>query len=128
MRQTISLRDSQVLFTEEHEGTAIHHKVTPQDGDIVVHKKRISGFSGSSLDHILHAKRANHLIITGFATSGIVLNTIREAADKDYHLTILSDACADPRPEVHEFLMKEIFPSSGEVITTDEWVASQGKE
>jgi nicotinamidase-related amidase len=49
------------------------------------------------------------------------LSTLREAADKDYQVTVLSDACADPEPEVHDFLVKNVFPFSGEVFTTNEW-------
>jgi nicotinamidase-related amidase len=118
------IKDTGFMFTEEHEGTALHHIITPQDGELVLHKKRISGFAGSDLDMVLKAKKAHHLIITGFATSGIVLNTVREAADKDFQITVLADACADPDPEVHDFLVKRIFPASGEVTTTDNWVSS----
>ncbi len=115
------------LFTEEHEGTAVHQAVAPKEGELVLPKRRVSGFAGSDLEMVLKAKNTHHLVISGFATSGIVLNTIREAADKDYQLTILSDACADPVSETHDFLMKKIFPASGEVITTEEWTKSLTK-
>jgi nicotinamidase-related amidase len=118
------IKNGGVMFTEGHEGTALHHTITPEEGELILHKKRVSGFAGSDLDMILKAKNAGHLVIAGFATSGIVLNTVREGADKDYHITVLSDACADMAPETHNFLMEKIFPASGSVVTTDEWAGS----
>lgn len=34
--------------------------------------------------------------MAGVATSGVILSTFTLAADEDYGITILSDACADP--------------------------------
>jgi nicotinamidase-related amidase len=115
------VKDSGYMFTEGHEGTAPHHTIAPKEGELILHKKRVSGFAGSDLDMVLKANHVDHLLITGFATSGIVLNTVREGADKDYRITVLSDACADMDTEVHDFLVKRIFPASGNVLTTDEW-------
>jgi nicotinamidase-related amidase len=61
------------------------------------------------------------LILTGIATSGIVLSTIREAFDKDYQQTVLSDACADTEEEVHQFLVQKIFPKQADVRTIEDW-------
>ncbi|MFZ0171687.1 MAG: isochorismatase family protein, partial [Acidimicrobiales bacterium] len=36
----------------------------------------------------------------GIATSGVVLSTTREAADRDFRLVVLSDGCRDADPEV----------------------------
>lgn len=112
------------LFTEDHEDTALYHSIIPKEGEHILHKKRISGFAGSDLDMVLKAKNVGHLVISGISTSGVVLSTVREGADKDYHITVLSDACADRVPETHDFLMKKIFPASSDVMTTDEWVSS----
>jgi nicotinamidase-related amidase len=116
------IKEAGSLFTEGHEGTALHAAVAPREGEMVVHKKRVSAFAGSDLDMLLRSKNVHHLLLTGFATSGIVLSTVREGADKDYQITVLSDACADPDTEVHDFLVRKIFPASGDVMTTGEWV------
>ena len=118
------IKASKVMFTPSHEGTLVHSAIEPMPGDIIVHKKRVSAFAGSDLEIILRAHKAEHLVLSGFSTNGVVLSTLREAADKDYHLTVLSDACADPDPQLHDFLVNKVFPFSGEVVTTDEWVES----
>ena len=116
------IKASKVMFTPSHDGTLIHPAIEPMPGDVIVLKKRVSAFAGSDLEIILRAQKAEHLVLSGFSTSGVVLSTAREAEDKGYHLTVLSDACADPDPQVHDFLIKRVIPSSGIVLTTDEWV------
>jgi nicotinamidase-related amidase len=95
--------------------------IKPAEGDVVVTKRRVSAFSGSDLEVLLRAYDARHLILTGIATSGVVLSTIREAADKDYQLTVLSDLCADFDPEVHTVLTEKVFPRQATVTTAKEW-------
>ena len=91
-------------------------------GDIVVRKHRVSAFSGSDLNMILRANGITHLVLSGIATSGVVLSTVVEAADKDYQLTVLSDLCSDFDDDVHDVLMSKYFPKRGDVITSQEWL------
>jgi nicotinamidase-related amidase len=46
---------------------------------------------------------------------------VREAADKDYQLTVLKDACLDSDAEVHRVLMEKIFPRQADVVTVQAW-------
>lgn len=98
--------------------------MTPAEGDVVVAKKRVSAFAGSDLEVLLRAQDIRHLVLGGIATSGVVLSTVREASDKDYTLTVLSDLCADMDAEVHRVLLEKVFPRQAEVMTTAEWIAS----
>ena len=106
------------------EWAKIHPDVAPLADEVIVTKRRVSAFTGSDLEVILRAQNYQHLVLTGIATSGVVLSTTREAADKDYRITILSDACADGDQEVHHVLTTKVFPRQAEVITTDEWIKS----
>jgi nicotinamidase-related amidase len=96
-------------------------------GEMVVTKRRVSAFAGSDLEVILRGHRIDHLVLTGIATSGVVLSTLREAADKDFRISVLSDACADRDSEVHNVLMGKVFPRQAEVLTTEQWVIGLGK-
>jgi nicotinamidase-related amidase len=96
-------------------------ELTPLPADIVVTKRRISAFTGSDLEVVLRAQNIRHLVLTGIVTSGIVLSTVREAADKDYRLTVLSDGCADRDEEVHRVLTTKVFPRQADVMTVEEW-------
>ncbi len=65
-------------------------------------------------------------MITGFATSGIVLSTVREAADKDYRQIVLSDSCEDTDAATHQFLLNNILNKQATVLTTREWADALG--
>lgn len=95
--------------------------LAPADKDLVVTKRRYSAFTGSDLEVVLRAQGIRHLVLTGVSTSGVVLSTLREAADKDYRLTVLSDGCGDADEEVHRVLTTKVFPKQAEILTVDEW-------
>jgi nicotinamidase-related amidase len=99
----------------------VHEELAPMPGEITVIKRRISAFTGSDLEVVLRAFSIQHLILTGVSTSGVVLSTLREAADKDYKLTVLKDCCADGDEEVHRVLTNKIFTRQADVMTVDEW-------
>ena len=98
----------------------IHPAVKPLEGEVVVGKHRVNALYGTALDLILRANDRNTLIILGYATSGVVLSTVRFAADLDYRLVVVEDCCADQDPEVHDFLTQRLFPRQAEVVTADE--------
>jgi len=102
----------------------IHEALRPGPHDLMVLKRRVSAFSGSDLEIILRALRVEHLLLCGISTSGVVLSTLREAADKDYRITVLEDCCADRDEEVQRVLMTKVFPRQATVTTTDEWIHS----
>lgn len=99
----------------------VHPDLAPLADEITVTKRRVSAFTGSDLEVVLRALNIQHLILSGIATSGVVLSTLREAADKDYRITVLSDCCADADEEVHRVLTTKIFPRQADVLTLEEW-------
>ena len=109
------------------EEPTVDPSVAPAPGEMVVTKRRVSAFAGSDLEVILRGHRIEHLVLTGIATSGVVLSTVREAADKDYRLSVLSDACADRDADVHSILTTKVFPRQAQVMTTADWTAGLGK-
>ena len=70
---------------------------------------------------MLRARDVTHLALGGISTSGVVLSTVRAAADKDYRLTVLEDLCLDADEEVHRVLTGKIFPRQAEVIPAADW-------
>ena len=100
---------------------AVHADLAPQEGEITVTKRRVSAFAGSDLEVVLRSLGIQHMVLTGIATSGVVLSTTREAADKDYKITIISDCCADADEEVHRVLTTKVFPRQADVKTLEEW-------
>jgi nicotinamidase-related amidase len=117
-----AMKASGTSMASLEEPIVIHAPVAPHPGEIVVTKRRISAFTGSDLEVVLRAANIRHLVLTGFSTSGVVLSTLREAADKDFRLTVLSDGCGDVDSEVHQVLLSKIFPRQADVITALELI------
>jgi nicotinamidase-related amidase len=105
----------------------IHPSLDVQQGDIVVRKTRFGAFSTTDLYSTLHEQGIDTLVVAGISTAGVVLSTLRHAADEDYRLYVLADATADPDPEVHRVLTEKVFPHQADVISSDDlWTLSGG--
>lgn len=102
----------------------IHPAVAPAAGEVVVGKHRVNALYGTGLDVALRANDIHHLIILGYATSGVVLSTVRYAADLDYNLWVVEDCCSDSDAEVHDFLTGRIFPRQAEVVHSGDVIAA----
>ncbi|MGW4226961.1 cysteine hydrolase family protein [Streptomyces bauhiniae] len=114
------------LFTEGAPGSEIHPHIAPRPGDVVVTKRRGSAFSGSDLDLVLRARGIDSLVLTGIATSAVVLSTLWHAVDLDLGVTVLADGCLDTDPEVHRMLVERLFPQWADVFTIEDWLGAIG--
>ena len=108
---------------EGNPAVEIHESLSPDKSDIIVTKRRVSGFCGSDLEVVLRSQGINHIVLSGLATSGVVLSTLRAAADMDFQITVLSDCCGDRDDEVHKVLTEKVFPNQAEVLTAEQWIA-----
>jgi nicotinamidase-related amidase len=114
-----SRHDSYLVIDEP--ATQIHSRLVRGNGEVIVTKKRVSAFGGSDLEVILRANDVTDLVLGGIATGGVVLSTVREAADRDYRITVLEDLCLDSDEEVHRVLTGKVFPRQAEVMPAAEW-------
>ncbi|MBU6246436.1 MAG: cysteine hydrolase [Xanthomonadaceae bacterium] len=108
---------------ESTDAAGIHPDLAVQPQDVIVTKRRISAFAGSDLDVVLRGGGIRHLVLAGVSTSGVVLSTVRLAADLDYRLTVLADGCMDGDADVHRVLTEKVFPRQATVRTIDDWAA-----
>jgi nicotinamidase-related amidase len=91
------------------------------NGEVIVTKKRVSAFAGSDLELVLRSHDVDTLVLAGIATSGVVLSTVREGADRDYRLIVLEDLCLDADEEVHRVLTQKVFPRQADVMSSADW-------
>jgi nicotinamidase-related amidase len=115
-----ALKDRRFLVEGSPEA-AIHPALGPQPDEEVFTKTRVGAFSTTNLEARLEARGIDTLVLSGIATSGVVLSTLRDAADRDYRLVVLADCCADMDGEVHRVLTEKVFPRQAEVHTLDEF-------
>jgi nicotinamidase-related amidase len=100
--------------------TAVHDRLAPEPGDVVVRKTRVGAFSTTDLDEQLRKRGISTVVLAGISTSGVVLSTVRDAADRDYRIIVLADGCADFDAEVHDVLLGKVFPRQADVVTVAE--------
>jgi nicotinamidase-related amidase len=106
------------MMHHEDPATAIHDDLTPEPGDIVVRKTRVGAMSTTDLDAQLRDRGITTLVLSGLSTSGVVLSTLIEAADRDYQLYVLADGTDDPDTETRDVLLGKVFPRRAQVIDT----------
>jgi ureidoacrylate peracid hydrolase len=76
--------------------TDIVDELRPQPEDVVLYKRRFSGFYRTELDDILRSLGIRNLIFTGCTTSVCVDSTIRDAMFRDYRCVLLADCAGEP--------------------------------
>lgn len=118
----------QELIRNNTPGADICVAVAPEPGEVIVTKCRSSAFYGTELQTVLKVKKINKLVLFGVRTSGCVLSTVRQAADMDYDIVVISDCCADADEETHQILVRKIFPKQTTVVTTQEFISLVGNE
>ena len=105
-------------------GAEIDARIAPLAGEPVIIKKRTNAFFNTELETLLNAHGVTRLILSGIATSGVILSTTRYAADKDYSVVVVCDACADADEEVHRVLTEKVLARQATVVTTSALLAS----
>jgi len=111
-------------FTTVMPGSDVHPALKPAAEDVIIFKHRVGAFLGTDLDMVLRAKSIGTLVLLGISTSGVVLSTLRYAADADYQTLVVGDGCADGDAEVHRVLMEKVFPRQATVVSCAEVVAA----
>ncbi|MFE5027773.1 cysteine hydrolase family protein [Streptomyces sp. NPDC056656] len=106
------------MMHHEHDTTQFDARIAPKDGDIIVRKIRFGSISTTDLHEQLRERGIETLILSGISTSGVVLSTLMDVADRDYQVYVLTDGVADHDPEVDRVLVEKVFPSRAHLIDT----------
>ena len=114
-------------LVEGSEVAEVHPGVAPQRGDVIVTKRRVGAFSTTDMETVLKARDITCLVLAGIATSGVVLSTVRWAADADYEIVVLEDCCHDFDEEVHRVLTQKIFPRQATVVKAADFLGALGE-
>lgn len=104
------------VFWSGSEDFGIIAPLAPVPGEMVVKKTTNGAFNGSNLDDLLRRTGLDTLVICGVVTSACVETTARDAADRGYGCVLVSDACADYDPDMHEATMKAFALNFGRVV------------
>ena len=74
-------------------------------GDILIPKKRYSGFFNTDLADRLATLNPDKLMVCGVATNVCVMHTVSDARNRDYEVEVYSDCVSGPDPEAHRWAL-----------------------
>lgn len=77
-------------------------EVAPVGDEIIFNKTSASVFNSTGIDKVLHRMGIKHLVMTGIVTDGCVELSSRDASDRGYAVTLITDACSSSTVEAHE--------------------------
>lgn len=124
-----STYSSDVLCMADSEGAEFIDELSPQDGELVIHKHRYSAFKGTDLDLLLRAKDIRTVIVTGVSTNVCVESTLRDAFETGYYVVIPDDATASWDMNLHAATLQTVTHRFGLVASTADIVGIwQGTE
>jgi len=78
--------------------------------DMAVEKVAYSAFYASRLEWVLARAGIRRLLVAGIVTNGGVASSVRDAAVRDYEVTLLEDGCAAFDPETHRIAVAALRP------------------
>ena len=97
------------------EDVAIDGRIAPQAGEMVIVKKRASGFHGTHLTSYLNAQGVDTVIITGVTMAGCVRHTTEDAIAEGFRPIVVREAVGDRVPGVVEWNLFDIDSKFGDV-------------
>ena len=123
-----------VGLVDGEEGVEIFKELEPLPNEVVIKKRRYSGFYGTDLDIILRSSGIETVVITGVTTENCCHATARDALFHNYGVIFLSDATgtfdypdmghgAMSAAEVHRASLVILAVSTAHVMTVDEMIA-----
>jgi ureidoacrylate peracid hydrolase len=77
-------------------------EIAPEGDDIIVDKTSVSTFNSTAIDQMLRNMGIDRLWVCGIVTEGCVELTARDAFDRGYYVTLVTDCCASSTHVAHE--------------------------
>ena len=77
-------------------------EVAEQSDEMIFSKTSASVFNSTAIDKVLRRMGITNLVITGIVTEGCVELSARDAADRGFTVSLVSDACTSSTQDLHE--------------------------
>jgi nicotinamidase/pyrazinamidase len=95
------------------QGARIIPQLAPATGEVVIPKRRYSGFFGTDLDITLREKGVDTLRLVGDCTNICVLYTAADARNLGYAVEVVRDGVTSFDLEAHEHALSELEKTLG---------------
>jgi nicotinamidase-related amidase len=86
-------------------------------------KEHASAFSNSAVEPQLKQLGCGHIVIAGVYADRSVMRTARDAIERGYSVTVISDAVGAASDEARDAALKDLKAAGAEVKTSDEFIS-----
>jgi nicotinamidase-related amidase len=97
------------------EAVQIDERIAPAPGELVIVKKRASGFHGTNLSSYLNAHGVDTVILTGVTMAGCVRHSTEDAIAEGFRPIVVREAVGDRVAGVVEWNLFDIDAKFGDV-------------
>ncbi|MEV7077971.1 isochorismatase family cysteine hydrolase [Streptomyces sp. NPDC093516] len=104
--------------TPTPEWTELVPELGTDESDHLVTKHARSAFTGTGLNEWLRDRCVTQVVVSGMATSSGVESTVRDAHERNFHVTVPVDAVTDTDGAAHRHTLTKVCPRIAETGTT----------
>ena len=115
------LYEQAIIDSPEARASAFISELQPLDDEIVIIKSACSAFEGTTLEKILRRNAIDKVVVVGVFTNMCITGTVRSAFDKGFDALVISDACGDMTPYLHDSALTSIESFFAAVCTTQQF-------
>jgi nicotinamidase-related amidase len=94
----------------------------PAEDETIIAKKSYSGFFKTELDEVLRGRGVDTIVVCGLTTECCVDGTVRDGYNLEYHVFLISDACACYGDDLHQAALRALELNCAILASTDEIV------
>ena len=91
-----------MIASPDSKDSAFISELLPQENEMVIQKSACNAFEGTPLEKVLRRNGIETLVQVGVFTNMCITGTARSAFDKGFDALVVSDACGDMTPYLHE--------------------------
>jgi maleamate amidohydrolase len=116
-----------MTLTETAETSQIVPQLKPIDGEWVLRKTSASAFFSTGLSEWLHLRGVDTAVVVGCTTSGCIRATVVDAMQFNFRTVVISDCVGDRAIEPHNANLFDMRQKYADVMTRDQFLASNLK-
>lgn len=94
-------------------------EIKPAEDEIIIPKTSSSVFNSTNIDYVLRNLEIDYLAIAGLITDQCVESAVRDACDRGFLVTLVTDACATYSQERHDASLRALKGYCRQVITEE---------
>jgi nicotinamidase-related amidase len=94
-------------------------EIAPLADEIIIPKGSSSVFNSTNIEYLLRNLEVDYLVVSGLVTDQCVESTVRDACDRGFLVSLVTDACATYSQKRHDASLRAIKGYCRQISTSD---------